>query len=111
MWDSGHPDNDKAITLCRTACKFLDACEPGENEEVEGVIRAGRNYASKDGSASKYKGVTWHSRYRRWYAHIKVGGRALHLGTYLDEDDAARAYDRAARPLGRRLNFPNGAAA
>ena len=29
-----------------------------------------------------------------------------HLGTYDDEADAARAYDRVARVLGRPLNFP-----
>ena len=29
-----------------------------------------------------------------------------YLGTYDDEADAARAFDRVARVLGRRLNFP-----
>ena len=29
-----------------------------------------------------------------------------HLGNYDDEADAARAFDRVARVLGRRLNFP-----
>ena len=29
-----------------------------------------------------------------------------HLGTYDDEADAARAFDRVARVLGRPVNFP-----
>ena len=39
----------------------------------------------------------------------QIGGRdgkIYHLGTYDDEADAARAFDRVASVLGRPLNFP-----
>ena len=37
---------------------------------------------------------------------MQIDGKTHHLGTYDDEADAARAHDRVARVLGRRLNFP-----
>jgi hypothetical protein len=46
-------------------------------------------------SASKYKGVT--RRGNRWRAYITVAGRFLSLGTFATPEDAARAYDAAAR--------------
>ena len=37
---------------------------------------------------------------------MQINGKNHRLGTYDDEADAARAFDRVARGLGRRLNFP-----
>ena len=36
---------------------------------------------------------------------MQIDGKKHHLGTYDDEADAARAFDRVARVLGRPLNF------
>lgn len=44
---------------------------------------------------SKYKGVC-HLRNNKFLAHIRLSGKLNHLGTFLNEEDAARAYDRAA---------------
>ena len=41
-------------------------------------------------------------------APSQFGGKSIRLGTYELEEDAARAYDKVARILGRSgLNFPN----
>ncbi len=59
--------------------------------------------------SSKYRGVSWHKRQRRWMAVISVNGRARTLGYYRDEKEAARAFDRAAKELRGEfavLNFP-----
>jgi hypothetical protein len=60
------------------------------------------------GSASRYKGVGWHKRLRKWYATINDGKRR-HLGCFISEEAAARAYDAAASAAWGEfayLNFP-----
>lgn len=42
-----------------------------------------------------------------WGSTIRVNGQRRYLGQYATRLDAARAYDRAAIPLKRRLNFPD----
>jgi len=74
------------------------------------------NAAANDGNDelagahhSKYIGVTWHRKDKRFQAAIKIKGKSFHLGQYLDETEAARKYDERAAELGRRLNFERSA--
>ena len=68
--------------------------------------------------------MSWSKRDRRWEATIRHEGRAQRLGSFAEEEAAARAFDEAARRLrgdaahgGRaskfsqpwRLNFPTDA--
>lgn len=60
---------------------------------------------------SRYIGVS--GQHNRWYARIMRNGRTIQLGSFLLEEMAARAYDKAVLELppnkkGRppRLNFP-----
>lgn len=55
------------------------------------------NKRSYKNTYSKFKGVTWHKRQRKWIAQIKVNQKIKHLGSFVSEDDAARTYDVAAR--------------
>ena len=45
---------------------------------------------------SRYRGVWLDPRYNSWTAYIKVDLKRLHLGTFKTEEEAARAFDRAA---------------
>lgn len=46
------------------------------------------------GTSSRFKGVTWHAG--KWMAQIKRPNGGPYLGRYIDEVEAALAYDRAA---------------
>lgn len=48
------------------------------------------------GGSSKFKGVRWHKRDKKWYAYIKFKGKLKHLGCFTDEIVAAKAYNKAA---------------
>jgi hypothetical protein len=58
----------------------------------------------RKGLLSRYKGVR---PFRgQWYADISIGNKKHYLGVYASEEDAARAYNRAARALpGRDLRI------
>ena len=42
------------------------------------------------------RGVSWHKASERWRASIKIGGKKVSLGSYIDEEQAARIFDSEA---------------
>jgi hypothetical protein len=62
------------------------------------VVTALENWTNSTAHArgkSKYKGVCWMARAKRWRASLQVRRDWKHLGTFSTEEDAARAYDAA----------------
>lgn len=57
------------------------------------------NKARYKGSSSAYKGVSWHSQDKIWHAQIRKNGKIYFLGAYVNEIDAASAYNYYARLL------------
>lgn len=56
-----------------------------------------RNRRSVKGSSSKYVGVCWHTRDEKWRAQIKSNGRVIYIGSFENEEEAAKAYDKEAK--------------
>jgi hypothetical protein len=55
------------------------------------------NSRDRDRKWSHYRGVTFCEESGRWHAQLQYRGKHRHLGTFLCEEDAAAAYDLAAR--------------
>jgi hypothetical protein len=58
-------------------------------------------------ATSRYKGVYWHHGCRKWCAQITIEHKRHHLGLFLVEEDAARAYDVAAQRVATRFALTN----
>ena len=91
---------------------------------IEHEINKDLNFPSAPGAAghrttkkgtSRHRGVCWNKSPKKWVAQIRVDGKVKYLGSFVDEDDAARAYDAYIRkhypdkrPHGwKRFNFPS----
>ena len=58
---------------------------------------------------SRFNGVNWFPLTGRWRAQIRANSKFYALGYFFREEEAARAYDEAAKKLhgeNARLNFP-----
>jgi hypothetical protein len=78
----------------------LRICNRAENE---------RNKVKQKNNTSGYKGVSWDKAGKKWCSKIRINNRLNHLGYHKDPQDAARAYDTAARELFgefAKTNFP-----
>ena len=64
----------------------------------------------KINTTSKYRGVWYNKKKKRWRAVIGVNNTRKVIGSFRNEIDAGKAYDKAARLYYREfaiLNFPN----
>ncbi len=67
------------------------------------------NGPGKPNGSSRFKGVSWNKQSQHWRAYIVLEGKYQHLGQFIDEEEAARAYDAAANEAYGEyayLNFP-----
>jgi len=63
-------------------------------------------------TASSFVGVRFEKRTGKWTSQLRTKDKRHHIGTFLTEEEAARAYDAKARELygdKARLNFPGNA--
>jgi len=66
----------------------LRACSHSENLS---------NRGANSNNTSGHKGVSWNKYCKKWEAYIKKDGKKKNLGLFADIQDAARAYDAAAK--------------
>lgn len=84
---------------CDNRRSNLRVCTHAEN------MANSKTYTTND---SGYRGVYWNKLEKKWKAKIQVAGKPIHIGTFVDEKEAALAYDKVAKAmLGKfaRLNF------
>ena len=55
-----------------------------------------RNKTSHKNSSSKYLGVSFNKKCKKWQYQICSNKKTIHLGLYINEIDAAKAYNNAA---------------
>ena len=74
------------------------------------IAKAKKHHHHHQGSSShrpsKYVGVTWGMKEKKWKAAIKIDGKKKRLGYSHDEKEAARMFDEQAALLGKSVNFP-----
>ena len=58
-------------------------------------------------TTSKFKGVTWHKDNKKWLAQIRLNKKKYYLGEFINEIDAAKAYNKAAKKLHNRYAVLN----
>jgi hypothetical protein len=70
-------------------------------EQVWQEIKATGGQAVSTGK-SRFRGVSFHKHRAKWQVNIRVSGKLHMLGRWVNEEDAARAYDAAARLINGR---------
>lgn len=64
-----------------------------ENLRITTDLQNSWNQGKRGGTSSKYKGVSWITSKKKWRACIKKEYKAIHLGYFDNEHDAARMYN------------------
>lgn len=77
----------------------LRVCSHAENQ---------KNVKKPTTNTSGYKGVAWSKHHLRWKAEIRANGKRIHLGTFDTAEEAAAAYDTAAKQMHGEFARTNG---
>ena len=54
------------------------------------------NRTKQNNTSSLYKGVSWYKQNKKWKSQIQLDGKRIYLGYFIDEEEAARAYNEKA---------------
>lgn len=79
-----HINND-ALDNKRCNLRLATQTENNRNRRIQGKPKT-----------SDFKGVYWSENDKRWRSQIKTNNTTIHLGNFIDEINAAKAYDEAA---------------
>lgn len=89
------------IRIANSGKKHIEKYENQHSEE---------NFGRKlKNSTSKYRGVSWDSKNKKWFSQFNYHQQHYFLGRFIDEISAAKAYDQKIFSLSGKkefLNFP-----
>lgn len=94
--------NGDGLDMRRSNLRFYEKGQNRQNSDKNSHYRG-------NPTSSPFKGVTWHKATGKWAAACMNNGKRKHLGLFHLEEEAAHAYDAAAREMHgefARLNFP-----
>lgn len=63
------------------------------------LISQRENVSRSKKGTSKYVGVSWNKRKSKWYAYIRINGKNIYLGSFTNEIEASKAYQKKLREL------------
>lgn len=65
------------------------------------------NSSNSEAKTSKYKGVSWCNKSKRWIAKTQINGKHKYIGCFTSEIEAALAYNNVAKDFRKKLNPVN----
>ena len=84
------------------------------NNDIENLREGSKaqnntNTSKRKGTTCRFKGVSFHKKSNKWRSQIQHCGTVKHIGTFVSDVEAAKAYDKFAEILFgdfASLNFP-----
>ena len=75
-------------------CRNRSCVNPSHMEQVSSRdnISRGLRGSMRPGKSSRFVGVCWNKRRRKWLAQARSNGKLTYIGLFAIEEDAARAY-------------------
>lgn len=70
-----------------------------ENLRLSDYAHSARSRRKQSATSSRFKGVSWHKRDKKWAANIGMNGKQKHLGYFATEQEAADVYEQAAKTM------------
>ena len=89
--------NNPSVLVDHKDCNGLN--NQKNNLRIATPYQNAANKSSIQNGYSKYLGVSWHIKIKRWEARISKNNKSHYLGVFKNEVDAAIAYNKKATEL------------